>query len=117
VDSLRCLDAEIGSGGLVEVGAPHLAVIVRLLGTARLDADVSQRLYHAASDLAGLIGWFMVDRGRAALAQRYFVAALTHGGSTAHGVVSGAMDGPLGCEAALAITFRPGRTRAARMIR
>ncbi|HEV7897786.1 MAG TPA: hypothetical protein VGP31_08095 [Planosporangium sp.] len=76
VDTLRFLDAEIGSGSLIGIARPQLAMIVRVLGNGRYDTKAGRRLYRAASDLAGLLGWFLVDNGRHTWAQQYFLAAL-----------------------------------------
>lgn len=76
VDNLRYMDAELGGGTLRDLGDAQLKLIIRLLKQGRYSERLGRRLHAAACDVAGLIGWFLVDAGQHAQAQRYFTAAL-----------------------------------------
>ena len=75
IAELRMADAARGSAGLVPLARPQLVLLHRLLESGP-DAATALRLHAAAADLAGLIGWMLVDAGEHAAAQRYFAAGL-----------------------------------------
>jgi transcriptional regulator with XRE-family HTH domain/tetratricopeptide (TPR) repeat protein len=76
VDHLRLLDAEIGGGSLVAIAKPQLALIINLIKKSRYDQPTGRLLWRTAADLAGLLGWFLVDDAQHATAQTYFLASL-----------------------------------------
>jgi transcriptional regulator with XRE-family HTH domain len=76
VDHLRLLDAEIGGGSPVAVAKPQLTLITNLIKKSRYDQPTGRLLWRTAADLAGLLGWFLVDDAQHAAAQTYFLASL-----------------------------------------
>lgn len=76
IDTFRHLDAQMGGGALLDAAIPQLALIHRLLSRASYDETTGRRLYQAAADLSGLIGWFLIDIGRPRAAAGYLAAAL-----------------------------------------
>lgn len=76
VDNLRLLDAEVGGGSLIGIARSQLSMLVKILKDSRYEAEVGRRLFRAASDLSGLLGWFLLDAGQHISAQRHFFASL-----------------------------------------
>jgi tetratricopeptide (TPR) repeat protein len=61
---------------LVAVAKPQLTLIINLIKTSRYDQRTGRLLWRTAADLAGLLGWFLVDDAQHAAAQTYFLASL-----------------------------------------
>ncbi|WP_155988982.1 helix-turn-helix transcriptional regulator [Nocardiopsis sp. CNT312] len=90
VDALRLADARGGaSAHLHALARPQLAFVQQLLSQGHMDTAVRGPLLAVASDLAGLMGWMMVDAGDHAGAARLFPVAL-RAAHTAHDPVMGA---------------------------
>jgi transcriptional regulator with XRE-family HTH domain/tetratricopeptide (TPR) repeat protein len=75
-DSLRTLDANVGSGTLADLGDAHLAFLKRLVQQASYDEATGQRLAAVIADTATQTGWFAFDSGHRDRTPGYLFAAL-----------------------------------------
>lgn len=86
---LRSLDDELGSGEIAALARNELALVARLLSTAKYAAPVGRKLYSLASEAGRQIAWASFDQHRHGVAQRYFELAL-RASATAEDPVAGA---------------------------
>jgi hypothetical protein len=73
---LRRADDKLGGGRLLPMVRENLRLVVQLLQNSSYTDAVGRRLYGLAAELGRLAGWVAYDGGDAALAQRYWMAAL-----------------------------------------
>jgi hypothetical protein len=73
---MRRIDDKIAGGSLLPMVRENLRLVVDLLKNNSYTDTVGKRLYGLAAELGRLAGWIAYDSGDAALAQRYWMAAL-----------------------------------------
>jgi tetratricopeptide (TPR) repeat protein len=69
-------DDKLGGGRLLPTVRENLRLVVQLLKNSSYTDTVGKQLYGLAAELGRLAGWVAYDGGDAALAQRYWMAAL-----------------------------------------
>ncbi|MGH3972071.1 MAG: hypothetical protein ACRDS9_01905 [Pseudonocardiaceae bacterium] len=75
-EARRRMDDALGGGTLLPAVREDLRLVVAMLDNAAYTEDVGKRLHAVAAELGRLAGWLAYESEQAALAQRYFLAAL-----------------------------------------
>lgn len=76
IPELRAMDDVAGGGTVLALAQHQFGLVADLLDQATYDESTGRQFHVVLAELGQLCGWCGYDAGQAALAQRYYVAAL-----------------------------------------